>query len=68
MAEHFNVLAVQIVEALNSPDISSETGIVLLKGVSEVLRGLPPNEVYPAMKSLCWIQVEPLQKLNKVFS
>ncbi|KAL0267137.1 UNVERIFIED_CONTAM: hypothetical protein PYX00_009490 [Menopon gallinae] len=65
MAQHFNVLALQIVEALNSPSISSEAAIVLLKGVSLILPKIPANEVYTAMKSLCWVQVEPLQKLNE---
>lgn len=66
MAQHFNVLALQIVEALNSSSISSDAAIGLLKGVSVILSKMPADEIYSAMKSLCWVQVEPLRKLNEV--
>lgn len=66
MAQHFNVLALQIVEALNSSSISSDAAIGLLKGVSVILAKMPAEEIYSAMKSLCWVQMEPLQKLNEV--
>lgn len=67
MAEHFNVLAAHIVEALKS-NISTESAISLLKSISVVLAKLPANEIYAAMKSLCWVQIEPLRKLNGVLA
>ncbi|KAK6636318.1 hypothetical protein RUM43_009977 [Polyplax serrata] len=65
MTQYFNVLAVHIVEALKST-LSAEAALSLLKSISVILSQLPNNEIYSAMKSLCWVQIEPLRKLNEL--
>lgn len=67
MAQHFNVLAMHTIEALKST-ISTEAALSLLKSTSMVMSKIPANEIYSAMKSLCYVQIEPLSKLNEVIN
>lgn len=62
MKSHFHGL-IQIAEAMDTFNLSSEAAIGLLKGVSTILARLPNEELKDGMKKLCSFQVNPLSKL-----
>ena len=62
MGVHFSGL-VQIVQSLDTFNMSNQAAIGLLKGVSVILGRLPAEQITPLMKEICWLQVKPLFEL-----
>ncbi|KAJ1519674.1 hypothetical protein ONE63_004939 [Megalurothrips usitatus] len=62
MGVHFQGL-IQIVQSLDSFNMSNQAAIGLLKGVSVILARMPADQITPLMKEICFLQVEPLVAL-----
>lgn len=62
MGVHFNGL-IQIIQSLETFNMSNQAAIGLLKGVSEILGRMPAEQIPPLMKEICWLQAKPLCEL-----
>ncbi|KAE8750021.1 hypothetical protein FOCC_FOCC003145 [Frankliniella occidentalis] len=62
MGVHFNGL-IQIVQSLDTFNMSNQAAIGLLKGVAVILGRLPTDQITPRMKEICFLQVQPLCEL-----
>ncbi|XP_025097718.1 transportin-3-like isoform X1 [Pomacea canaliculata] len=62
MIDHFQGL-VQIVQAMDSFNLSSEAAIGLLKGTATILARLPHNKIAEGLLQLCLCQISPLKLL-----
>ena len=62
IVHHFPGL-LQIVQAMDSFQLSADAGVGLLKGACQVLAKMPPDEIREGIKQLAQLQLTPLQAL-----
>ncbi|KAK7492007.1 hypothetical protein BaRGS_00016671 [Batillaria attramentaria] len=62
MTEHFQGL-VQIVQAMDTFNLSTEAAIGLLKGTATILTRLPHSKISEGLRQLCLCQITPLKGL-----